>query len=83
MRTGLRLGDERATLAEALRRQRLTLELKCACLDAQAMARRAVEPSTMSLLGVVRHLAETERTTFRVLMAGQDVPWLFCSKHRP
>jgi hypothetical protein len=76
---GPRLGDERATLAEALRCQRLTLELKCAGLDAQAMARRAVEPSTMSLLGVVRHLAETERATFRVLMAGQDVPRLYCS----
>ena len=76
---GPRLGDERTTLAEALRRQRLTLELKCADLDAQAMARRSVEPSTMSLLGVVRHLAETERATFRVLMAGQDVPRLFCS----
>jgi hypothetical protein len=76
---GPRLGDERATLAEALRCQRLTLELKCAGLDAQAMARRAVEPSTMSLLGVVRHLAETERATFRVLMAGQDVPPLYCS----
>jgi Protein of unknown function (DUF664) len=76
---GPRLGDERATLAEALRCQRLTLELKCAGLDAQAMARRSVEPSTMSLLGVVRHLAETERATFRVLMAGQDVPQLFCS----
>jgi hypothetical protein len=76
---GPRLGDERTTLAEALRRQRLTLEMKCADLDAQAMARRSVEPSTMSLLGVVRHLAETERATFRVLMAGQDVPRLFCS----
>jgi len=76
---GPRLGDERATLAEALRCQRLTLELKCAGLDAQAMARRAVEPSTMSLLGVVRHLAETERATFRVLMAGQGVPPLYCS----
>ena len=76
---GPRLGDERATLAEALRCQRLTLELKCSGLDAEAMARRAVEPSTMSLLGLVRHLAETERVTFRVLMAGQDVPRLFCS----
>ena len=33
----------------------------------------------MSLLGLVRHLAEVERATFRVLMAGQDVPRLFCS----
>jgi len=76
---GPRLGDERTTLAESLRKQRLTLELKCAGLDAEAMARRSVEPSTMSLLGLVRHLAETERATFRTLMAGQDVPRLFCS----
>jgi hypothetical protein len=76
---GPRLGDERATLVEALRRQRLTLELKCSGLDAEAMARRSVEPSTMSLLGLVRHLAEVERGAFRVLMSGQDVPRLFCS----
>ncbi|HME66468.1 MAG TPA: DinB family protein [Streptosporangiaceae bacterium] len=76
---GPRLGDERVTLVESLRCQRLTLELKCSGLDAQAMARRSVEPSTMSLLGLVRHLAETERATFRVMMAGQDVPRLFGS----
>jgi hypothetical protein len=74
-----RLGDERTTLVEALRCQRLTLEMKCAGLGAEAMARRAVAPSTMSLLGLVRHLAEVERGTFRVLMAGQDAPRLFCT----
>ena len=74
------LGDERTTLVESLRCQRLTLELKCAGLDAEAMARRSVEPSTMSLLGLVRHLAEVERGTFRVLMAGEEVPRLFCSE---
>ncbi len=78
-----RLGDERTTLSESLRCQRLTLEMKCAGLDAEAMARRSVEPSTMSLLGLVRHLAEVERDTFRVMMAGQDVPRLYCSEtHR-
>jgi Protein of unknown function (DUF664) len=76
---GPTLGDERTTLVEALRRQRLTLEMKCSGLDAEALARRAVEPSTMSLLGLVRHLAEMERDTFRVMMAGQGVPRLFCS----
>jgi hypothetical protein len=76
---GPRLGDERVTLVESLRSARLTLELKCAGLDAEAMARRSVEPSTMSLLGLVRHLAEVERATFRVLLAGQDAPRLFCS----
>ena len=76
---GPTLGDERATLIESLRCQRLTLEMKCSGLDAEAMARRSVEPSTMSLLGLVRHLAEMERATFRVMMAGQDVPRLFGS----
>jgi hypothetical protein len=76
---GPTLGDERTVLVEALRCQRLTLEMKCAGLDAEAMARRAIPPSTMSLLGLVRHLAEVERGTFRVMMAGQDVPRLFCS----
>jgi uncharacterized protein DUF664 len=75
----IRLGDERTTLSESLRCLRLTLELKCEGLDAEAMARRSVEPSTMSLLGLVRHLAEIERATFRVLMAGQDAPRLFTS----
>jgi uncharacterized protein DUF664 len=76
---GPRLGDERATLVEYLRVARLTLEMKCAGLDAEAMARRSVEPSTMSLLGLVRHLADGERSTFRVMMAGQDVLPLFGS----
>lgn len=76
---GPRLGDERTTLTEALRKQRLTLELKCAGLDADAMARRSVEPSTMSLLGLVRHLAEVERSTFRCLMARQDAPRLYAT----
>jgi Protein of unknown function (DUF664) len=76
---GTRLGDERTTLVESLRCQRLTLQMKCDGLDPEAMARRSVPPSTMSLLGVVRHLAEMERATFRRLMAGQAVPRLFCS----
>jgi hypothetical protein len=76
---GPRLADERTTLVESLRRQRLTLQLKCSDLDAEAMAQRSVEPSTMSLLGLVRHLAEVERASFRTLMAGQDRSQLFCS----
>jgi len=76
---GPTLGDERTTLVEALRSVRLTLEMKCSGLDADALARRSVEPSTMSLLGLVRHLAEMERAAFRVVMAGEDVPRLYCS----
>ena len=76
---GPTLGDEKTTLVEALRCQRLTLEMKCEGLDAEQMARRSVEPSTMSLLGIVRHLAEGERSTFRNLMAGEDAPRLYTS----
>jgi len=65
---------ERETLVGYLRDQRLTLELKCADLDAEQMARRSVPPSKMSLLGLVRHLAEVERGWFRRVMAGQDAP---------
>jgi uncharacterized damage-inducible protein DinB len=71
---GPRLGDERATLNGYLRGQRLTLQLKCDGLDAGQLARRAVEPSTMSLLGLVRHLAEVERAWFRRRFAGLDGP---------
>jgi uncharacterized damage-inducible protein DinB len=73
------VGDERATLVGFLRWQRRTLELKCSGLDAASLARRAAEPSTMSLLGLVRHLAGVERSWFRKLMAGQDAEPLFTS----
>jgi len=76
-------GDERATLLGFLRWQRDTLELKCSGLDAASLARRAVEPSTMSLLGLVRHMAEVERGWFRWLMAGHDAPTLFTSDTDP
>jgi hypothetical protein len=76
---GRSLADERTTLVDFLRCVRLTLEMKCSGLDAEALARRSVEPSTMSLLGLVRHLAEMERVSFREVMAGQDAPRLFCS----
>ncbi len=36
----------------------LMLQLKCDGLDAGQLARRAVAPSTTSLLGLVRHMAE-------------------------
>src|SRR5215208_3602741 len=71
---GATLGDERATLIEYLRQQRLTLQIKCEGLDAEQLARRAVEPSTLSLLGLVRHMAEVERSWFRRRFSGQDVP---------
>jgi len=67
--------DERGTLLDGLRHHRLTMEMKCAGLDAEQMARRSVPPSTMSLLGLVRHLAEGERHFRRT--AGEDLPRIY------
>ena len=80
---GPTLGDERATLTEFLRFQRLTLQLKCEGLDAEQLARRSVEPSTMSLLGLLRHMAEVERGWFRRRFAGNDVPRRYQSEADP
>jgi uncharacterized damage-inducible protein DinB len=71
--------DERSTLLDYLRRYRLTLEMKCADLDAEQMARRSVPPSTMSLLGLVRHMAEVERSWFRRRLSGEQVPRLYAT----
>ena len=73
------LTDERSTLREYLRAYRLTLEMKCADLDAESLARRSVPPSTMSLLGLIRHLADVERYWFRHVMAGMDSSRLYGS----
>jgi uncharacterized damage-inducible protein DinB len=77
--TDVDLRDERATLVEYLRASRLTLEMKCADLDASQLADRSVPPSNMSLLGLVRHMADVERNWFRRVMAGQDAPPLYWS----
>jgi uncharacterized damage-inducible protein DinB len=71
---------ERATLLEYLQHYRLTLEMKCEGLDAEQMARRSVPPSTLSLLGLVRHLAKVEHSWFRRVMEGQDLPRLYWSE---
>lgn len=59
--TGASRGGERATLDDFLAKYRLTLLMKCEGLSAEQLARRSVPPSTMSLLGLLRHLAEVER----------------------
>jgi uncharacterized damage-inducible protein DinB len=68
---------EKATLVMYLRNRRLTLEMKCAGLDADQMARRSVPPSNLSLLGLVRHLASVEHFWFRRVLAGEEGPRLY------
>jgi uncharacterized damage-inducible protein DinB len=75
--TGTELHDERSVLVDYLRVYRLTMEMKCEGLDAEQLSRRSVLPSTMSLLGLIRHLADVERHWFRRVMAGEDAPPLY------
>jgi uncharacterized damage-inducible protein DinB len=77
------LEGERATLLDYLRAYRLTMELKCADLDAAQLAGRSVPPSTMSLLGLIRHMADVERHWFRRVMAQADAPPLYWSDDTP
>ncbi len=75
---------EKATYLEYLRNYRLTIGLKCEGLDADQLARRSVPPSTMSLLGLVRHLAQVENHWFQRVIRGQtDVPRLFKREDDP
>ncbi|MFJ9420274.1 DinB family protein [Streptomyces sp. NPDC101227] len=68
-----RTADERASLAGFLRYQRETLAMKCGGLTAEQLRERAVPPSGLSLLGLIRHLAEVERSWFQVVWNGEDV----------
>jgi uncharacterized damage-inducible protein DinB len=69
---------EKATYQEYLSNYRKTIEMKCEGLDADQLARRSVPPSSMSLLGLVRHLAGVEHSWFqRVLRQELDTPRLY------
>ena len=76
-------GQERETLVGFLRWQRETLALKCSGLSPEQLARRSIEPSTMSLLGLLRHMADVERGWFRWFMAGEDAPDRFSTDDDP
>lgn len=77
-------GGERQVLDHWLDLYRDTVLLKIAGLDADGLARRSVPPSTMSLLGTVRHLTEVEAYWLRVvLLDEQDVPDYYCTPESP
>ena len=76
-------GDERAMLEGWLNWHRQTLLSKCAGLTADQLKVRAVEPSSLSLLGLLRHMAEVERSWFRRRAAGHDLPAIYCSDANP
>jgi uncharacterized damage-inducible protein DinB len=76
-------GDERAMLEGWLDWHRQTLLTKCAGLTGEQLATRSVEPSTLSLLGLVRHMTEVERSWFRQRAAGQRIGDLYYTDEHP
>ncbi|MEV0401658.1 DinB family protein [Actinoallomurus sp. NPDC050550] len=70
-------GDERTSAEAWLDHHRRTLLGKCGGLTAEQLKRRTVEPSDLSLLGLVRHMAEVERDWFRYRFAGERPGYLY------
>ena len=69
-------GDETATLLGSLERQRATLAWKCGGLDAAGLRAR-LAPSSITLGGLLKHLAAVEATTFSWKLLGRSPgpPW--------
>ena len=71
---------ELATIREYLSNYRLTLAMKCEDLSPEQLAARSVPPSTLSLLGLIRHMARVENNWFqRSLQGRRDAARLFWS----
>ncbi|MFD5436535.1 DinB family protein [Kitasatospora sp. NPDC127067] len=72
--------DEAATLTAFLDYHRRTLALKCEGLTDDQLRLRSVPPSTLSLLGLVRHMAEVEQYWFRSVLLGGEIAGHFWTK---
>ncbi len=77
------LAGERDQLVQWLDYHRATLMRKCEGLDEAQLKLRAVPPSSLSLLGLVRHMADVERGWFQSCINGEDVPALFYDEQEP
>jgi hypothetical protein len=78
-----RVADERAALTAYLEYYRATVEMKCRGLTPEQARTRSMPPSTMSLHGLVRHLAGVERWWFQQNFERRDVPFLFFTEDQP
>ncbi len=75
--------DERETLDGLLDWHRATLVWKCAGLTGAQLAQQPVPASSLSLLGLIRHLTDTERAWFRRRVGGQALPDVYGRPDRP
>jgi uncharacterized damage-inducible protein DinB len=80
-RTGPPLaGSERDTLRAFLDFHRATLAMKCEGLTDEELRQQSMPPSTLSLLGLVRHMAEVERAWFRRVFEDHDAPMVWSDR---
>jgi len=70
-------GPERGILDGFLDWHRTTLLWKCGGLTAEQLALQSAPPSNLSLLGLVRHMADMERTWFRIRFGKEPVPRMY------
>src|SRR6266542_1211604 len=77
-----RVGDERTMLGSWLDYYRATLLQKCAGLSPEQLVARPCPPSTLSLIGLVRHMTEMERAYVHRL-AEADLPLYYCTEDSP
>lgn len=70
-------GDERTSLEAWLAFYRATLMTKCEGLDDEQLSIPAVPPSRLTLLGLVQHMAEVERSWFRRILLCEQIPPIY------
>jgi len=70
-------GTERELLETFLDYYRGTLLVKCAGLTDEQLRRRAAEPSTLSLMGLVRHMTNVEQNWFQRIFLNRDVDFVY------
>jgi uncharacterized damage-inducible protein DinB len=70
-------GPEREMLRAFLDFHRATLAMKCEGLSDDQLREQSSPPSALSLLGLVRHMAEVERTWFRRVINAEDLPLIW------
>ena len=72
------MASDRESLESWLELYRTTVPIKVGGLTAEQLCRAAVPPSTLTLLGIVRHLTKVERYWFANVVSGEDLPILYC-----
>jgi hypothetical protein len=75
--------DERRSLDGWIAYHRATLLLKCEGLTAEQLKLRSAAPSTLTLLGLVRHMTEVERGWFRIHAAKEAIDFPYSNDENP